>query len=135
MQSSRKSDEIKTRSRKGAILYFGYAIPILQQRTKTLHEAGYLVANASNVRSALGLIHKGKRDFAVLIIGERVPESERLQVSRAFRQWCPAGVIIVFYRDSVKNADAADALLDANRIPDSLVETVGALAGRYRTGD
>ena len=135
MQSSRKPDDIKARSLKAAILYFGYAIPILQQRTRTLHEAGYLVANASNLRSALGLIHKGKRDFAVLIIGERVPEAERLQLSRAFRQWCPTGVIIVFYRGSVRNADAADALLDANRIPDSLVETVGALAGRYRTAD
>lgn len=110
-----------------AVLLFGYAKAPLQERERVLREVGFSVRIASSFRSAIAQIHKDRAKFRFLIIGHMVPEKERTQLSRAFKDACPNGNVIVFYRGSVKNATTATALLSANRGAEVLLETIFGL--------
>lgn len=111
-----------------AVLLFGYAKLPLQEREKVLREVGFSVRTASSFRSAIAQIHKSRAKFRFLIIGHMVPEKERTGLSRAFKEACPKGKVIVFYRGSVKNASTATALLSTTGSPEVLLETIFGLS-------
>lgn len=111
-----------------SVLCIGYTTETLDQRCQLLARNGYAAHSSSTRDSALGMLRQ--HPFHALVIGHAVPEPERLEFIRAARALNPEAVVVLLYRDSIRRAEAADAILCIENGPMSLVQALRELLGR-----
>ncbi|HEY7351809.1 MAG TPA: hypothetical protein VH596_03475 [Terriglobales bacterium] len=112
------------------ILSFGYSLPELKMKHKVLSEIGYKVTSLSDFSAVESLIVKAARNFTALIIGPRVRVQERQSLARLFRRHNSQGKVIVFYWNSIIDAENATAVLGERCSPKNLIDTIQALFGK-----
>ena len=111
-----------------AVLYIGYTVESMDTRCELLAKSGYEAHSSSTRVDALGLLQE--RPFHALVIGHAVPEPERLEFITAARALNPEAVVVLLYRDSIRRAEAANAILCVENGPMSLVHALRELLGR-----
>lgn len=111
-----------------AVLCIGYTTETLDQRCQLLAQNGYAAHSSSSRESALAMLRQ--HPFHALVIGHAVPEPERLEFIHAARALNPEAVVVLLYRDSIRRAEAADAILCIENGPMSLVQALRELLGR-----
>ena len=126
------ADDRTSASRTGAdapaVLCIGYSTETLDTRCKLLSRNGYEAHSSSTRDGALELLQE--RPFHALVIGHGVPEPERFEFIRAARALNPDAVVVLLYRDSIRRAETADAILCIENGPMSLVQALRELLGR-----
>jgi hypothetical protein len=111
-----------------AVLCIGYTTETLDKRCQLLAQNGYEAHRSSTRDAALGMLHQ--RAYHALVIGHAVPEPERLEFISAAKALNPEAVVVLLYRDSIRRAEAADAILCIENGPMSLVHALRELLGR-----
>lgn len=109
------------------ILSFGYAQPELRNKHAFLSKMGFGVTSVSKFESLKLLLRRGGQSFPFLLIGPEVPEQERIALTNLYRRQCPGGKLIFFYRGSIRNCEDANALLNEDRSPENLLDTINIL--------
>ena len=107
------------------ILLVGYIAELLQERERTLRDAGYAVIMASTFASASAAIQRHKFDLAILSFS--VPEADRTSLARALKDAEPNTKILMTYYDSVKNTELADALMQNTASAEDILRAVNHL--------
>ncbi len=114
------------------ILSVAYDGTLAKARNHLLTTAGYTVVDATSVAGASDAM-RGKV-LAALLLGHRVPEAERNEIARVFKQENPRGKIVMLYDASISQAELADALISIHD-PQRVVETLDGFlqegAGTY----
>lgn len=111
-----------------AILCIGYTAATLAERCKLLRANGYDAHSASTHEEALAKLRE--RSFPALVIGHAVPERERLEFIAAARALNPDAIVVLLYWDSIRRAEAADAILCIGNGPMALVQALRDLLGQ-----
>ena len=117
------------------VLLVGYIVELLQERERTLQDAGYQVTVALSFATAATAIQQELFDVAVL--GFSIPDDERTQLATAIKQANPATKIIMIYFASIKNTELADALLQTTAGSAGLLRAISHILGaqsRVQTG-
>ena len=107
------------------ILLVGYIRELLRERENILRTAGYQVVVAPSFTTASQAIANDFFDLAIL--GFSVPEEERNQLARAFKQSNPQAKIIMIYFNSVQNSELADALMQTTASAKDILHAVNYL--------
>lgn len=110
-----------------SILLFGYAQPELRQKHQALSEKGFEVRSISDFQAICALIVIEGQRFSSFVIGHAVPQYERDVLTKLYRQYRPKGIVIFFYKGSIKGADNATVLLSEHGSPENLLEAIGTL--------
>jgi len=126
--SNRAALQTKTASPGPAILCVGYTPSSLAERCHLLRANGYDAHPAATRDEALE--HLRKRPFPALVIGHAVPEHERLEFISAARKLNPDAIVVLLYWDSIRRAEAADAILCIGNGPMALVQALRDLLGQ-----
>ena len=134
--SPMNSDRTKRRATEGdesrrfsacSVLSFGYGTPEMARKHEALSQGGFDVTSVSDFEKVKNLI-AGERDkYNILLIGRLVPQQEREMLSKLYRQCCPAGNVILFYRGSIANAHGATAVLSEQHSPANLLDAIEAI--------
>ena len=109
------------------MLCIGYTASSVEERCNLLRNAGYNALPASNRDQALHILDE--RPFAAIIIGHAVPELERQEFIAAARAHNRDAIVVLLYWDSIRSAEAADAILCIGNGPTSLVQAMRDLLG------
>lgn len=92
------------------ILSFGHSLAELEMKHKVLSELGHRITSLSDFSTVESLIVKAGRTFTVLIVGPNVGVQEREALARPFRRHNSQGKVILFYWESIINAEQATAV-------------------------
>ena len=111
-----------------AILCIGYTRNTLEERCDLLRAHGYDAHSASTRDTALQCL--SQRPFPALVIGHAVPEHERMEFIQAARHLNPDAIVVLLYWDSIRRAEAADAILCIGNGPMALVQALRDLLGK-----
>jgi DNA-binding NtrC family response regulator len=111
-----------------AILCVGYTPASLDERCKLLRAHGYDAQLASTHDQALEKLRR--RPFPALVIGHAVPEHERMEFIAAARALNPDAIVVLLYWDSIRRAEAADAILCIGNGPMALVQALRDLLAK-----
>jgi DNA-binding NtrC family response regulator len=98
---------------------------LLNERENLLRTAGYEVVVAPSFTAAVQIIENDFFDLAVM--GFSVPEEERNQLARVFKQSNPRAKIIMIYSNSVQNSELADALMQTTVSAKDILQAVNYL--------
>ncbi len=109
------------------VLCIGYVAETFDERCSHLGQSGYRVHPARSRREAENLLRQ--MPFAALVIGHAIPEADRLEFIRMARALNPQAIVVLLYRDSIRRAEAAQAVLCVENGPTSLVNTLRELLG------
>jgi len=115
-----------------AILSFGYALWELQEKHKALSAEGFEVRSISDFQAICAVIAIEGQRFSSFVIGPAVPQYERDVLTKLYRQYCPRGTVIFFYKGSIKDADGATILLSEHGSPGNLLEAIGTLRSKEK---
>lgn len=126
--TSRGRVHIDTSETAPAILCVGYTPATLTERCKLLHASGYEAHSASSREEALQKLQG--RPFPAVVIGHAVPEPERMEFIAAARELNPDAIVVLLYWDSIRRAEAADAILCIGNGPMALVQALRDLLGQ-----
>ena len=113
-----------------SILSFGYAQPELTVKHTALSEAGFTVTSLSEFRAVKDLIATEGDRFKLLIVGPKVPQSEREALAELFHRNSSGRNVIFFYRGSISNTEKATAVLSERGSPQNLLDAVCAIHSR-----
>jgi DNA-binding NtrC family response regulator len=111
-----------------AVLCIGYTAGTLAERCKLLKANGYDPYSASTREDALAKLRE--RPYPALVIGHAVPEHERHEFITAARALNPDSIVVLLYWDSIRRAEAADAILCIGNGPMALVQALRDLLGQ-----
>ena len=104
------------------VLLVSHVAELLQEREQALRAAGYDVTTEQSCVGAAGAIQSGP--FDAVVLGFSLPEGERNQLARDIKHANPAAKIIMMYFASVKNTDAADAILRSTAGPQEVLRAI-----------
>src|SRR5690349_11036124 len=107
------------------VLCIGYAAETLDQRCRFLGESGYAVTAAHTRAEAVSLL--ASQRFAALVIGHAIPESDRLEFIEKGRARNANAIVVLLYRDSIRRAESAQAVLCVENGPLALVQALREL--------
>jgi DNA-binding NtrC family response regulator len=111
------------------VLLVGYIVELLQERERTLQDAGYQVTVALSFATAATAIQQELFDVAVL--GFSIPEDERNKLAKAIKQANPATKIIMIYFASINNTELADALLQTTAGAEGLLRAISHILSAH----
>jgi DNA-binding response OmpR family regulator len=106
----------------------GVSAELLRPHDEAFAEAGFQVQSATSADQAIGLMQRGHYD--VLVVGASVEEGERNRIAAKFKSRNEDGRIIFLYRRSIRNAEAADAVLSAFNKPADLARVICEQVGK-----
>lgn len=109
------------------ILSFGIDPTFLERRAQLLASSGLKVSSVSQKDEALRLAKAQPPDIA--IFGHKVPLSLRSSLSNSLRKINPATRLIYIYGGSAEGTEMADAVLNIESEPETLVDTIKYLQG------
>lgn len=104
------------------VLCIGYIVPTLVERCSLLRANGYEPHPARTHAEALEKLRM--HPFPAVVIGHAVPENERIEFIAAARAVNPTAIVILLYWDSIRRAEAADAILCIDNEPMALVQAL-----------
>lgn len=110
------------------VLCVGYAAETLDDRCRFLGKNGFAVSPARSRAQAVSLL--GEKPYAALVIGHAIPEADRLEFIQRARAFNPQAIVVLLYRDSIRRAEAAQAVLSVQNGPLSLVQALNELLGK-----
>jgi DNA-binding NtrC family response regulator len=114
------------------ILSVGYLQEFLNKRAELLAGEGHQVVS---VRCAEDVIKQlEKQNFDVAIFGHGIPTEDRNLMTGHIKECCASTSVIYLYDKSIKQAEAADAILNVLGAPEDLVNTVKYLAEKKKNG-
>lgn len=119
---------VDARETSPAILCVGYTAATLTERCKLLRASGYDAHSASSHSEALEKLRQ--RPYPAMVIGHAVPEHERMEFIAAARALNPDAIVVLLYWDSIRRAEAADAILCIGNGPMALVQALRDLLGQ-----
>lgn len=112
------------------VLSFGYGEPELTNKHEALVGVGFKVKTVSDFETVKTLISEEGLKYKILLIGRLVPQPERETLSKLYRQYCPDGNLILFYRDSIRETHGAAAVLSERHSPANLLDAISAIQSR-----
>ena len=72
----------------------------------------------------------GEKPYAAVVIGHAIPEGDRVEFIQRARAFNPQAIVVLLYRDSIRRAEAAQAVLSVQNGPLSLVQALNELLGK-----
>jgi hypothetical protein len=115
------------------ILSFGIVKDFLDERARLLATHGFKVSSVSQKDEMLRLAKMMPPE--VVIFGHAVPPGLRTSLSVAVKKINPEAYLIYMYQGSTDGTEMADAVLNLDSQPATLVETMKYLLERHKTAD
>ncbi len=116
--------------RRSRVLCVGYDHALLVERAAVLRGAGFDVTTAFSLDEARTEALTGA--YQALVIGHRVPEEVRKQIVDEVRSRSPRIAIVLLYRERIRDADRADAVLSVESGPRFLANSLQYLLADSR---
>lgn len=107
------------------VLCIGYTAETLDERCRYLGQNGYEVYAARSGMEAQTRLRE--MPFSAVVIGPAIPEGERLAFIQLARVRNPRAVVVLLYRDNIRRAESAHAVLSIDNGPASLVHALREL--------
>lgn len=104
------------------ILSFGIATEYLEKRAHLLVNGGFKVSSASQKDEAIRLAKANAPD--IVIFGHKVPATLRASLSATMKKINPAVRLIYIYAGTREGLESADAVLNIETEPSTLIETI-----------
>lgn len=114
------------------VLCVGYDQKLLSQRAAILCDAGFDVAIASTLEDVRVRVSTGP--YEALVIGHRVPQDVRNQIVEAARAQLPRVAVVLLYRERIRDASCADAVLSVDSGPRFLANSLQYLLQEAKIG-
>ena len=109
------------------ILCIGMSDETMKTRRMILEKAGHTVTEAKDLREVMAACRS--HSFSVAVLGQTLPQKEKLRVSDVVRSECPEAKILELHTGVATDLPSADGHLHvATGAPEGLVEYVNALA-------
>jgi DNA-binding response OmpR family regulator len=115
------------------ILSFGIVKSFLDERARLLANHGFNVSTVSQKDEMLRLAKMMPPD--VVIFGHSVPPGLRSSLSGLIKKINPEVYLVYLYHGSTMGTEMADAILNRDSEPTTLVETLKYLLERRKTTD
>jgi DNA-binding NtrC family response regulator len=115
------------------ILSFGTVKSFLDERARLLATHGFNVSSVSQKDEMLRLAKMMPPD--IVIFGHAVPPGLRSALSASVKKINPETYLVYMYQGSTDGTEMADAVLNLDSQPTTLVETIKYLLERHQTTD
>ena len=104
------------------VVFYALDQALLKSCSAALAAAGFDVKCSETANQVLDLLKCGQYDL--FLVGALISEKERNHLAVLFRANNRGGKVIFLYNGSIRNAELADALLNARNEPNHLVDVV-----------
>lgn len=108
--------------RRSRVLCVGYDHPLLAERENVLRDAGFDVTTVFSIDDARA--EALTVPYEALVIGHRVPEDVRKRIVEDARARSPRIAIVLLYRERIRDASCADAVLSVDSGPRFLANSL-----------
>lgn len=132
MSSLAASGQSRVAGSPSRILCVGYDQELLVERAAILRGAGFDVALASTLDDARSRLASTR--YQALVIGHAVPEDIRKIIVEEIRAQSPRITIVLLYRERIRDANCADAVLSVDSGPRFLANSLQYLLQEAKTG-
>jgi hypothetical protein len=112
------------------ILSFGIVKSFLEERARLLASHGFNVSSVSQKDEMLRLAKMIQPD--VVVFGHAVPPGLRSSLSTSVKKINPEAILIYMYQGSTAGTEMADAVLNLDSEPSTLVETLKYLLEQHK---